>query len=85
MKVTSMNPFSPRQTRPPAIEKQDYDLINPPSEKGFFRLNPKSFKKDDWILLGIIGALILDGSSDYTLLIALGYLFIMGTEPERTQ
>lgn len=37
-----------------------------------------AFKKDDWILLGIIVALILEGSDDYILLCALGYLFLMG-------
>ena len=43
-----------------------------------FRIDFKSFKTDDWILLGIILTLILEGSDDYILLCALGYLFIMG-------
>lgn len=74
MRVVQMNPSSnpgresfSRTTSPPV----------PPS----FRkssLDPKAFKKDDWILLGIMFALILEGSEDYILLCALGYLFIMG-------
>lgn len=36
------------------------------------------FKKDDYILAGIIGALIFEGCDDYILLAALGYLFIVG-------
>ena len=37
-----------------------------------------SLKKDDYILAGIIIALIMEGCDDYILLAALGYLFIMG-------
>lgn len=47
-----------------------------PSQKKV--LDFSAFKKDDWILLGIIVALILEGSDDYILLCALGYLFLMG-------
>ena len=35
-------------------------------------------KTDDYILLGIIIVLMLEGCDDYILLAALGYLFIMG-------
>lgn len=73
MRVVQMNPSSapPRERRalsPPPPS-------SPPRQKA---LDVKGFKKDDWILLGIIAALILDGSDDYLLLCALGYLFIMG-------
>lgn len=43
-----------------------------------FKFDFKNFKSDDWLLLSIIATLILEGSDDYILLCALGYLFIMG-------
>ena len=41
-------------------------------------------KKDDYILLGIIAVLIFEGCDDYILLAALGYLFIMGINFQKT-
>ncbi len=41
-------------------------------------------KKDDYILLGIIAVLIFEGCHDYILLAALGYLFIMGINFQKT-
>ena len=73
MRVTQMNPFPggkqptyiPAPPTPPRVQKSNlFDF--------------KSFKTDDWILLAIIAVLILEGSEDYILLCALGYLFIMG-------
>ena len=73
MRVVQMNPFStkpssPRIYTPPSPSPSPPDKI----------LDFKNFKTDDWILLGIIITLILEGSEDYILLCALGYLFIMG-------
>ena len=42
------------------------------------------FDKDDYILLGIIAVLIFEGCDDYILLAALGYLFIMGINFQKT-
>ncbi|MBR5535493.1 MAG: hypothetical protein IKU60_02460 [Clostridia bacterium] len=74
MRVIQMNPSS----RPKEI-----NFTVPPSPAPSFGekkapFDIKSFKKDDWILIGIILVLILEGSDDYILLCALGYLFIMG-------
>ena len=41
-------------------------------------------KKDDYILLGIIAVLVFEGCDDYILLAALGYLFIMGINFQKT-
>lgn len=86
MTVRQMNPFTqprtpPREEAPPAprsVEMKETNGAAPPLERLFGNFNIKNFHKDDWILLAIIGALILEGSSDYILLCALGYLFIMG-------
>lgn len=77
MRVIQMNPSSntPRERvsyQPPPKT----NAPSPPRPAPFFDI--KSFKKDDWILLSIIAVLILEGSEDYILLCALGYLFIMG-------
>ncbi len=79
MNVRRMDPFvSPQKnSRPPAPEQVSYSSRRT-EPKITDVLNFKNFKKDDWILLGIIGTLILEGSRDYVLLCALGYLFIMG-------
>lgn len=81
MRVVQMNPFSnaPRGYQNAA----EAENINFPSESDKkdlrkFKIDFKNFKADDWILLGIIATLILEGSDDYILLCALGYLFIMG-------
>lgn len=74
MRVVQMNPSS-------GTDKQSFNRTTSPPVPPSFRkssIDPKAFKKDDWILIGIMLALILEGSEDYILLCALGYLFIMG-------
>ena len=76
MRVVQMNPSS-------APHKESVRFSPPPPSAIPVRehksaLDFKAFKKDDWILLCIIAALILEGSDDYILICALGYLFIVG-------
>ena len=89
MQVRQMNPVTERERRAPDIPVyapyENIPLLKPSREADgrsltdlFANFNIKSFKTDDWILIGIIGALILEGSRDYVLLCALGYLFLMG-------
>ena len=75
MRVIQMDPSSkPSQNSfPPPISAQH----NSENVKKI-SLDISRFKKDDWILLGIIATLILEGSTDYILICALGYLFLMG-------
>lgn len=76
MKVTAMRPYSTKDISPSASSPSDVF-----SQKTFpkaFGLNFSNFKKDDWLLLGIIAVLVMEGSDDYVLLCALGYLFAMG-------
>lgn len=78
MRVVQMNPNStkPRQnTPPPAIAQY---IPQTKVKKSPMGIDIKNFKADDWILLCIILTLILEGSTDYILLIALGYLFLIG-------
>lgn len=74
MRVVQMHPFSsppsPHPTTPPPLPLQAKTTPE------FF--NFKNFKTDDWLILGLIAVLILDGSEDYVLLCALGYLFLIG-------
>ena len=76
MRVVQMNPYSTvspspfKPTEPVVREEHITPSVN--------RLDFKNFKTDDWILLAIIAVLILEGSEDYILLCALGYLFVMG-------
>ncbi len=79
MNVRRMDPFvSPQKNLPPPAPER-FSYSNRRTEPRITDVfNFKNFKKDDWILLGIIGTLILEGSRDYVLLCALGYLFIMG-------
>ncbi len=74
MRVVQMNPSSAplRERRLPPPPKP---LPSVPKKAAF---DIKSFKADDWILLSIIAILILEGSDDYILLCALGYLFLVG-------
>lgn len=74
MRVVQMKPFSPQE------KSGEYASVPPlkPAAAKSFTIDIKSFKKDDWILLAIIFVLIIEGSVDYPLLCALGYLFIMG-------
>ena len=77
MRVVQMNPFSsPRQNSAKIL----YTPSGPSdfSQKNEFGFDFKNFKKDDWILLGLIAVLIMEGSTDYILLCALGYLFLVG-------
>lgn len=77
MKVTRMNPFSQAgRSLTPAVTQSRQNTAEPPKE--MFGLKFSNFKKDDWLLLGIIAVLIMEGSTDYVLLCALGYLFIVG-------
>lgn len=75
MRVVQMSAHS----KPP-----NYSSVTPPhtppssqTEK-LHLINFKNFKSDDWIILAIIFALIFEGSDDYILICALGYLFLMG-------
>ena len=72
MRVIQMDPFSGARPR------QSFTPHQPPAVPSAPKINIASFKKDDWILLGIIATLIFEGSTDYILLCALGYLFIVG-------
>lgn len=74
MRVVQMDPSSSLETK--SFARTPLRAPSPVLKKSV--LNPKSFKKDDWILIAIILALILEGSDDYILLCALGYLFVMG-------
>lgn len=76
MKVTPMSPFAKKPTAPPNMPIPPKKSQNSPVRP--FGLNFSSFQNDDWLLLGIISLLIFEGSEDYTLLCALGYLFIVG-------
>lgn len=74
MRVVQMNPSSPQSFEHRALPPPRPSP--PPRQKTISGI--KNFRTDDWILLGIIAALIFDGSDDYLLICALGYLFIMG-------
>lgn len=73
MRVVQMNPSSA-----PAKERVRPSLPPPAANAPRAPFDIKAFRRDDWILLIIIAALILEGSDDYILLCALGYLFIVG-------
>lgn len=73
MRVVQMNPSSA-----PVQERIRPPLPPPVSTAPKPSFDIKAFKRDDWILLSIIAVLILEGSDDYVLLCALGYLFLMG-------
>lgn len=53
---------------------------SPPTQRNGLNVGEilSGFKKDDYILLGLIAILVFEGCDDYILLAALGYLFIMG-------
>ena len=77
---------SPQRTAPPIVPESPPAIQSPQPERkaGFnFREIISKFEKDDYILAGILIALIAEGCDDYILLVALGYLFIMGILPEK--
>ncbi len=74
MRVVQMKPFSAPSSNTSHFQRTE---PVPPKEKKPV-LDIRRFERDDWILLGIIAALVMDGCTDYILLIALGYLFIAG-------
>ena len=76
MRVIQMNPSS--EAGRERVSYSPPKMSPPPVHRPAPIFDIKSFKKDDWILLSIIAVLILEGSEDYILLCALGYLFIMG-------
>lgn len=82
MRVTQMDPFSGNRAMPRQSEERPAPPMLKTREAPFGgimkNIDIKNFKKDDWILLGIIAALVLEGSRDYMLLCSLGYLFVMG-------
>ncbi len=69
MQSKSMSPFLP----PSAARRK-----NPSAETNALSALLGGFKTDDYILLGIIAVLFFEGSDDYAMLAALGYLFVMG-------
>lgn len=78
MRVVQMNPSS-NAPREPVRFSPPPPLPSPaPKEAVKPAFDIKSFKKDDWILLSVIAILVLEGSRDYPLICALGYLFMMG-------
>ena len=87
MRVVQMSTYPNRkinssQTLPQSpLPKEN---LQPERKAGFnFREIISKFEKDDYILAGILIALIAEGCDDYILLAALGYLFIMGIFPEK--
>ena len=82
MKVTQMSAFSLPQNKAetvaamPSAAGREYQR----GIKDIF----SELKKDDYILLGIIAVLVFEGCDDYILLAALGYLFIMGINFQKT-
>lgn len=78
MRVVQMNPSSDAPKGRSSIPPPSPGTAKTPVSVQKPLIDIKSFKKDDWILLGIIAVLVLEGSDDYILLCALGYLFLMG-------
>lgn len=72
-----MNPFVTKNLPVSSYPESNY-LPSAKNSKKLFPLDISAFRKDDWILLSIIAVLVMEGSRDYVLLCALGYLFIMG-------
>ena len=86
MRVTQMSAFS----NAPLKNKPAVQITHtPPAEKtipfsGNIGKILAGFDKDDYILLGLIAVLMFEGCDDYILLAALGYLFIMGINFQKT-
>ena len=87
MRVVQMSTHPDRRINPPQALPQSpppQETLSPERKTGFnFREIISKFEKDDYILAGILIALIAEGCDDYILLAALGYLFIMGILPEK--
>ena len=82
MRVVQMNAFLAPNKRESNIVRAEESIIigNETNRESSYNIKKilKGFKTDDYILLGIIIVLMLEGCDDYILLAALGYLFIMG-------
>lgn len=78
MRVVQMHPFSSPPSFTPSAHPATPPPLPSPSKTNPEFFNFKNFKTDDWLILGLIAVLILDGSEDYVLLCALGYLFLIG-------
>ena len=82
MRVVQMNAFSSPPKKGNDIIGREENIVPENKTERVSSYNIKKllngFKTDDYILLGIITVLMLEGCDDYILLAALGYLFIMG-------
>ncbi len=82
MRVVQMNAFSSPPKNGTGIVGPKENILPERKTERESSYNIKKilngFKTDDYILLGIIIVLMLEGCDDYILLAALGYLFIMG-------
>ena len=82
MRVVQMNAFSspPKKGNNIVREKESIVIEKKNERESSYNIRKilNNFKTDDYILLGIIIVLMLEGCDDYILLAALGYLFIMG-------
>ena len=87
MRVVQMSTYPNRRINTPQAVPQSpppQEISSPERKAGFnFREVISKFEKDDYILAGILIALIAEGCDDYILLAALGYLFVMGVLPEK--
>lgn len=82
MRVVQMNAFSSPPEKGNKVVKREKNVVPENKSERVSSYNIRrilnGFKTDDYILLGIIIVLMLEGCDDYILLAALGYLFIMG-------
>ena len=82
MRVVQMNAFSapPKKEANNIRAEENFATQSTPQRESSYNIRKilNGFKTDDYILLGIIIVLMLEGCDDYILLAALGYLFIMG-------
>ena len=82
MRVVQMNAFSSPPEKRNEVVKREKNVVPENKSERVSSYNIRKilngFKTDDYILLGIIVVLMLEGCDDYILLAALGYLFIMG-------
>ena len=82
MRVVQLNAFSapPKKEGNNIRTEENFAIQSTPQRESAYNIRKilNGFKTDDYILLGIIIVLMLEGCDDYILLAALGYLFIMG-------